>query len=158
MTLAAITSACCSQRGGEAVAHLGRHLVAHVQELAEMRIVGRARRVVTQRRGKGSPSQPATVSGDGSAARSMSTTEAYGAHSSSNRRQAPRYTSLAISSPSPPAAARPISSSSQVVPAVFRCTPASNFFKRLVHRPVDGELVAAGMHAQLQVLRQVGTP
>jgi len=35
---------------------------------------------------------------------------------------------FAISRPSPPASARPISSSSHVVPAVFTCTPAPNFF------------------------------
>ena len=34
----------------------------------------------------------------------------------------------AVLAPVPPASANPISSSSQVVPAVFRCTPESNRF------------------------------
>ncbi len=92
-----------------------------VQQLAEARCTskrdGRAHAFGIARSTSGRP-PAASVE-----ARSMSMTVAYGAHSSSNRPIACAYTSRAISSPSPPAEARPISSSSHVVPAVLRCRP-----------------------------------
>ena len=116
-------------QGGDVTAsHLGRRLVADVQELAKMRIVGLARRVVTQRRGKG----VAVPAGDrlrrGQCAAIDVNYGSVGAHNSSNRRHDSAYTALAISRPSRPATVKPMSSSNHVVPAVFKCTPAPNFF------------------------------
>ena len=111
------------------VTHLGGDLVADVKQLAQVGIEAGVLLVVAQRGDEllGGPAvdrgrigQPGGVDID-----HRRVGQAQGvAIGIGLRRKSP----WPVPGPSPPASARPITSSSQVVPAVLTCTPASNFF------------------------------
>ena len=136
------------------VAHFGGHLEAHMQQLAQIRIEARILLIVAQRGGVlfGTPSVD-----DGrvrAASRNRYRSPSRRARTARPGSQKPwRKPASPDPDPSPPASARPINSSSQVVPAVLRWTPAPNLSQRAADGRVDRKLVAAGMHAQLEIRR-----
>jgi hypothetical protein len=159
VTVFAIVGSNFSKRLDVTLAHLGRDLEADVQQLAEARGCtaassdrGEGRRCIARlssralhRRG-----QLALVS--------MSITVAYGGAQLVESAQRLAVDILGDLQPSPPALARPINSSSQVVPAVLMCRPALCCLHGPADRAVDRELVAAGMDAELEVQPAVRIP